>query len=93
MNALIRALAAAQRALEGRRDRRDIKRGRVHADALKPGMRIMVECVVVDEPDDYPPDAHVHARPVKWQAGNQYVWYWRTRQRSDPAPWVEVVDG
>jgi hypothetical protein len=59
-----------------------------HADDLTPGMRIWVECVVFDEPDDYPKGSHVFARPVDWNGGDQHVWFWRGPLNSRPEPWI-----
>lgn len=63
-----------------------------HPDELKVGDRVLIECEVYDDPDDYPPGSHVHARPVgAWNAGDQDVWTWTRRQKSRPDPWIVRV--
>lgn len=64
----------------------------VHADELKPGDHVLVECEIFDDPEDYPEGAHVHARPLGlWFAGDQYVGTWKSRMDSHPDPWAKRV--
>lgn len=65
----------------------------VHADTLKPGDRVMVECEVFDDRDSYPSGAHVVARPAGgWNVGYDGVWCHRRTQKSRPNPWVQLKE-
>lgn len=64
----------------------------VHPHELKPGDRVLVECEVFDDPEDYPKSSHVHAQPTGlWHAGDQYVGTWKTSPQSQPDPWVQKL--
>jgi hypothetical protein len=61
-------------------------------DELDPGDRILVECAVYLNEDDYPPGSHVHVRPISPWNGD-YVWTWSSRHGANRHPWVPLKVG